>query len=81
MADVKISELTANTTPAAADVAAVTNSAGSATNKVTLQNIARMFSDNTGVTGADRITNVISLTSSEYSSITPDASTLYILTD
>jgi hypothetical protein len=81
MADVKISELTANTTPAAADVAAVTNAAGSATNKVTLQNIAQMFSDDTGVTGADRITNVISLTSSEYSSITPDASTLYILTD
>lgn len=81
MADVKISELTANASPAAADVAAVTNAAGSATNKVTLQNIARLFSDSTGITGADRITNCISLTSAEYSAITPDSSTLYILTD
>lgn len=81
MADVKISELTANASPAAADVAAVTNAAGSATNKVTLQNIARLFSDSTGITGADRITNCVSLTSAEYSGITPDGSTLYILTD
>jgi hypothetical protein len=81
MADVKISELTANTSPAAGDVAAVTNAAGSATNKVTLQKIAQMFSDDTGISGADRITNCISLSTSEYSALTPDASTLYIITD
>lgn len=81
MADVKISELTANASPAAADVAAVSNAAATATNKVTLQAIARLFSDPSGVTGADAITNVMSLTQSEYDAIaTPDASTLYVIT-
>lgn len=82
MADVKISELTANASPAAADVAAVSNSGATATNKVTLQNIARLFSDNTGITGADRVTNVVSLTSAEYTALgTYDATTIYIVTD
>jgi hypothetical protein len=82
MADVKISELTANASPAAADVAAVSNSGSTATNKVTLQNIARLFSDNTGITGADRVTNVVSLTSAEYTALgSYDATTIYIVTD
>jgi hypothetical protein len=82
MADVKISELTANASPAAADVAAVSNSGATATNKVTLQNIARLFSDNTGITGADRVTNVVSLTSAEYTALgSYDATTIYIVTD
>ena len=38
-------------------------------------------SDPTGVTGADAITNVISLTQAEYDAITPDAATLYVITD
>ena len=38
-------------------------------------------SDTTGVTGADAITNVISLTQAEYDAITPDAATLYVITD
>ena len=38
-------------------------------------------SDVTGVTGADAITNVISLTQAEYDAITPDAATLYVITD
>lgn len=81
MADVKISELTANASPAAADVAAVSNAAATVTNKVTLQAIARLFSDPSGVTGADAITNVMSLSQSEYDAITtPDASTLYVIT-
>jgi hypothetical protein len=80
MADVKISELTANASPAAADVAAVSNAAATATNKVTLQAIARLFSDPSGVTGGDAITNILSCTQSEYDAITPDASTLYIIT-
>ncbi len=38
-------------------------------------------SDPTGVTGADAITNVISLTQAEYDAIvTPDAATLYVIT-
>ena len=38
-------------------------------------------SDVTGVTGADAVTNIISLTQAEYDAITPDASTLYLITD
>jgi hypothetical protein len=38
-------------------------------------------SDPTGVTGADAITNIISLTQAEYDAIgTPDAATLYVVT-
>jgi hypothetical protein len=36
-------------------------------------------SDITGVTGADRVTNIISLTQAEYSAITPDSATLYVI--
>lgn len=38
-------------------------------------------SDPTGVSGADQVTNVISLTTAEYGAITPNASTLYVITD
>ena len=38
-------------------------------------------SDPTGVTGADAITNIISLTTAEYGAITPDSATLYVITD
>lgn len=38
-------------------------------------------SDGTGVTGADSITNMMSLTTAEYGAITPDPSTLYAITD
>jgi len=38
-------------------------------------------SETTGVTGADAITNIMSLTSAEYAAITPDASTLYVIKD
>lgn len=38
-------------------------------------------SDPTGVTGADTVTNIMSLTQAEYDAIaTPDASTIYIIT-
>ena len=38
-------------------------------------------SDPSAVTGADQVTNVMSLTTAEYWAITPNASTLYIITD
>jgi hypothetical protein len=39
-------------------------------------------SDPTGVTGADAITNIISLTQAEYDAIvSPDATTLYVIVD
>ena len=38
-------------------------------------------SNTTGITGADQITNMVSLTQAEYDAIdTPDASTLYVIT-
>jgi hypothetical protein len=49
-------------------------------NVSTLTNDAAFVPSNpTGVTGADAITNVISLTQAEYDAITPDASTLYVI--
>ena len=36
-------------------------------------------SNTTGITGADAITNIVSLTQAEYDGITPNASTLYII--
>jgi hypothetical protein len=51
-----------------------------ATDKVKL-NIA-VVSDVTGVTGADAVVNIISLTQAEYDAIVaPDAATLYVITD
>ena len=45
-------------------------------------NLSAVGSDPTGVTGADAITNIMSLTQSEYDAIgAPNASTLYIITD
>lgn len=39
-------------------------------------------SDNSGVAGADAITNIVSLTQGEYDAIgTPDSTTLYYITD
>lgn len=48
----------------------------------TPSDIANMVeSDTTGVTGADAVTNMMSLTQAEYDAITPNASTFYIITD
>ena len=41
----------------------------------------KIDSDPTGVTGANQITNIISLTQAEYDAITPDAATAYYITD
>ena len=42
--------------------------------------IAKMLvSDTTGITGADAITNMVSLTQAEYDALTPDADTLYVV--
>jgi hypothetical protein len=39
-------------------------------------------SDPTGITGADAVTNIVSLTQAEYDAIgSPNASTFYIITD
>ena len=41
----------------------------------------KVSSDTTGITGADQITNTVSLTQAEYDAITPNASTVYVITD
>lgn len=54
----------------------VTDVAGVATVNVPLG------SNPTGITGADQITNIVSLTTAEYTAIgTPSATTLYVITD
>jgi hypothetical protein len=46
-----------------------------------LTNLPAVVSDPTGITGADAVTNIISLTQAEYDAIaTPSATTLYVIT-
>lgn len=52
--------------------------ADSAVQPAAIANVVR--SDVTGITGADAITNAVSLTQAEYDAITPNASTLYVIT-
>lgn len=42
--------------------------------------IGAVASNITGITGADAITNIVSLTAAEYAAITPNSTTLYIVT-
>jgi hypothetical protein len=43
---------------------------------------AAVVSDTTGITGADAVVNIVSLTQAEYDAIaTPSATTLYVITD
>lgn len=59
---------------------AVTTSLALADSATQPADIANMVeSDPTGVTGADAITNIMSLTQAEYDAITPNASTLYVI--
>jgi hypothetical protein len=42
----------------------------------------KITSDPTGITGADAVTNIVSLTTAEYAAIgSPDAATLFLITD
>lgn len=82
MANTRISEL-ATAAAVANSVVPASNAGGTLTSKVTLQSVARLFSDPTGITGADQVTNIVSLTQSEYDNIGAgnyDASTVYIIT-
>lgn len=88
MADVTISNLNTDSSPAAGDFVPVSKADGSSTSKVTLQKIADLAvtsgkavsSDATWISGADTITNIVSLTQLEYDSLaTYDAQTLYII--
>ena len=83
MADFKLSDLVElAVTPADADEFYIND--GGVSKKITYGTLKADFvhSDPTGVTGADAITNMMSLTQAEYDAIvTPDASTLYVITD
>lgn len=61
----------------------VQTSLGLADSAVQPAAISKMIvSDTTGITGADAVTNIVSLTQAEYDAIgSPDASTFYIITD
>ena len=41
----------------------------------------KVSSDTTWITGADQVTNLVSLTQAEYNAITPDIATTYLITD
>jgi hypothetical protein len=56
-----------------ANVVAAADARIAASNKVS--------SDVTGITGADQITNMVSLTQAEYDAITPNASTFYVIAE
>ena len=71
-------------TPVLANVAtsgAYSDLSGAPTNVSTFTNDAAYIeSDPTGITGADAVTNIVSLTQAEYDAIgTPDASTVYFI--
>jgi len=88
MADVKISELTLNSSPSGNDFIPASKADGSASFKVTLQAIADLAvssgsavgSDTTGIAGAESVTNIVKLTQAEYDNLTSyDNNTAYII--
>lgn len=96
MADSKISALTAASDLTGADIPIVQGGAnkragialftpaaiGAATAAQGAKADLAVLSDTTGITGADAVTNIVSLTQAEYNAIgSPSASTLYIITD
>jgi hypothetical protein len=83
MANVKITDLTAYTDPASTDVLPIVDVGADVTKKVTVANLLAdtVKTDPTGVTGADQINNMMSLTQAEYDAIvSPDANTFYVIT-
>jgi hypothetical protein len=78
----KLSQATARilgrTTAGTGAVEEITVGTGLSLSAGTLSN-AGVLSETTGITGADKVTNIVSLTQAEYNAITPNASTLYII--
>lgn len=79
-ADIKTLSLPASTTISAFGASLVDDASASAA-RTTLGVDLFIESDVTGVSGADAVTNIISLTQAEYDAITPNASTFYIIED
>jgi hypothetical protein len=82
MADLKISQLTVATTPlAGTEVMPLVQGAGNV--KATVSDVRNglVASNTAGITGADAVTNMVSLTQAEYDAIgTKNASTVYVIT-
>lgn len=51
------------------------------TSSIQTQIDTKVSSNTAGITGADQIINMVSLTSAEYAAITPNAQTYYVITD
>lgn len=90
MADVRISQLSADTSPASTDVVPVSKADGTSTAKVTLQKIAdfavssgnAVGSDNTGITNATTVSNIVKMTQTAYNNLSSyDNDTVYIIED
>ena len=89
MADIKISALSANVSPASTDVVPVSNAAGTATNKVTLQAIADLAvgsngtavqSDDSAVSNSVAVTNIVKITQANYDLLSSYSdTTVYII--
>lgn len=89
MADIKISGLSANVSPASTDVVAVSNAAGTATNKVTLQSVADLAvgdngtavqSDDSAVSNSVSVTNIVKITQANYDLLSSYSdTTVYII--
>lgn len=64
------------------DLAIANGGTGASTAATARTNLLAVGSDITGITGADAITNIVSLTQAEYDAIgSPNATTLYVIKD
>lgn len=80
MADLKISEMTSATTLGGTELLPIVQSGSNKKITVDLFKSGLVESDTTGITGANIVTNIVTISQSNYDAIsTPDANTIYII--